>query len=288
MSWRALADVEADERRPLPGVAAVDLQDRRIRSRAPTAAAASAAACRSTCRPTARARAPRSARASARATGWAPRRRGRCSDSATASGAVTPASFSTLTRKRRVPPCTSSGGAAPCSTRTRLSGLMCTVDQHAAIEHRCSAATAAASSLMPIASLSACTSAAASGSPRYRSAVSSRRACCARGWRGTLGSRRTLLGADAMLPPERQRRQRSGDASRRSHGAAFYHVLRATCYVQRAETCDVRRAVACDVRRATCDVPRAAMRRAARVHVPARGTSRTSHVSSTWHPARCT
>ena len=131
----ALADVEADERRALAGVAAVDLQDdvfdpeprqprphRRLRVD------------RHVGPPFAHVRLGQHVLRLGRVAA-APRRRGRCSDSATASGAVTPASFSTLTRKSRVPPCTSSGGAAPCSTRTRLSGLMCTVHQHAAIEH---------------------------------------------------------------------------------------------------------------------------------------------------------
>ena len=203
---------------------------------------------------------------------------------ATASGAVTPASFSTLTRKSRVPPCTSSGGAAPCSTRTRLSGLMCTVISTRRSSTRSSAATAAASSLIPIASLSACTSAAASGSPRYRSAVSTRRACCARGWRGTFAAGRCSAPIDAAA-----RTAAAAASATRVVGVIARVLSRATCKVLRCNvlkratcdvpvpgavraTCDVRRRATCDVRgvrpRATCDVLRG------------RDVARTS---STWH-----
>ena len=53
----------------------------------------------------------------------------------TASGAVTPASFSTLTRKSRVPPCTSSGGAAALLDPDPALGADVHGRQHAAIEH---------------------------------------------------------------------------------------------------------------------------------------------------------
>ena len=204
----------------------------------------------------------------------------------TASGAVTPASFSTLTRNSRVPPCTSSGGAAPCSTRTRLSGLMCTVISTRRSSTCCSAATAAASSLMPIASSSACTSASASGSPRYRSAVSRRRACCARGWRGTFAAGRCSAPIDAAA-----RTAAAAASATRVVGvmARFYHVLRAKCY---GATCRNVRRAKCSCRRATCDVRRATCH--ARREVPStwHGTS----ARRTWHVqhvapstvARCT
>ena len=91
--------------------------------------------------------------------------------------------------------------------------------QHPAIEHALERGDRRRFVLIPIASLSACSSAAASGSPRYRSAVSTRRACCARGWRGIRLLGRRVVRAEGRICRQDCARGINGGTGRRVHGA---------------------------------------------------------------------
>ena len=101
------------------------------------------------------------------------------------SGAVTPAWLRTRTRNSREPPSTSAGAAGPCTTLTRLSGLMATLSRTWAASKSSIRRTARPSSRSPIARFSAACSAAVSGCPSDASTDSTRRTCCASGCRAT-------------------------------------------------------------------------------------------------------
>ena len=228
----------------------------------------------------------------------------------TASGAVTPASFRTLTRKSRVPPCTSSGRRRALLHPHPALGADVHGHQHPAIEH----ALERGDRRRFVAHTDRVVERLHVGGGERLPEIPQRRLDTPRLLREGLERdfrRRTLFGAD------RCRRQNGGGGSKRHSGCRGHSAGFITCYVQsatvqRAETCDVRRARAgCRVPRATCDVPRAtrdvrrarcwrAATRPTCQHVarhggtshparPARGTARR-HVargtSSTLHPAR--
>ena len=114
------------------------------------------------------------------------------------SGAVIPASFSTLTRKTVQPCCTSFLATGPAVAFTRLSGLISTVTRQRGSRAAWMALTASSSSATARAAVRAAADSAGSGWPREVSASPMRAACAASGCLATVAPRAAC--AESRLP----------------------------------------------------------------------------------------